>query len=670
MSCPSLNGGKNEEKEIIIGYYKIKNTIGKGTFGKVKLGIYSPTKEIVAIKILEKNKLKDNDDKIRIKREFEMLSKFEHKNIILVSEIFETSDSYYTVMEYCEGGELFNYIVKKKRLSEEESSFFYYQIINGLEYIHSLNIVHRDLKPENLLLTKEHILKIIDFGLSNFFYDKNKLLSTPCGSPCYASPEMVSGKKYNGFKIDVWSTGIILYAMLCGYLPFEDKDNKILFKKILECNIDFPKFIYGDAKDLIKKTLVIDPDKRIDIQDIKKHPFYILGKNIFEKKFRNEKYNVNSDNLNVIDENQIKENKEIYNKIDIKNIKYNIIEKNKQERKKERDIYNETIKKRNINNTYSKNESKMKKIEEISEENKKNKSKEMPNIKIFPDNVSETEPNKFMKKKKYQIKLSKNSLNNKKVVLQNYKTIIKPTNNSSTISHTINNLSNISNFANLNSFRIPFSSSFNRKNHSINIKRRTNNITIKNNLYNFNLIIIPSYNKKKFSYLRKHINNSTKLFRKIDKNDKKLELKTKNLLTTNYIDTIIKTQENYQNNQNKTIKVNIENLKKNIQKRNLSLSSYTKKSNNKIKTTDLNKTNLRIKNKGNNLSINTINNKTINTYNSGHSKLYSCQTTSTSNNKTLIKNNNSSKSKSKSKQSLDKKIKGICIKDILKKIRK
>ena len=151
---------------------------------------------------------------------------------------------------------------------------FFYQLINGLEYIHSLVIVHRDLKPENLLLTKDHLLKIIDFGLSNYFTkDQKDLLITPCGSPCYASPEMVAGKKYNGFKIDVWSSGIILYAMLCGYLPFEDKDNDILFEKILECNLVFPKFISKMGKNLIQKILVTDPDKRITIPEIKKHPF-------------------------------------------------------------------------------------------------------------------------------------------------------------------------------------------------------------------------------------------------------------------------------------------------------------------------------------------------------------------------------------------------------------
>ena len=292
---------ENKEKDVKIGNYLIKKTLGKGTFGKVKLGIYLPKNKKVAIKILEKKRLKEDDDLIRLKREFEMLSQFNHPNVITVSEIFESNDAYFTVMEYCDGGELFNYIVKNKYLSEEKSAFFYYQLINGLEYIHSLGIVHRDLKPENLLLTQDEILKIIDFGLSNYFKSNQiELLETPCGSPCYASPEMLSGENYDGFKIDIWATGIILFAMLCGYLPFDHKDNDKLFLKILECKIQYPKNLSKESKDLLKKILIPDPRRRISIAEIKKHPFYLKGKEIFENSFTI--YQVSQDEMTDSDE--------------------------------------------------------------------------------------------------------------------------------------------------------------------------------------------------------------------------------------------------------------------------------------------------------------------------------------------------------------------------------
>ena len=361
---------KEKEKEYTIGNYLIKRTLGQGTFGKVKLGIYLPSQEKVAIKILEKDRILEKDDEIRVKREFDMLALFNNPNVILVAEIFESADSFYSVMEFCEGGELFNYIVKNRRLSEEEAAFFYYQLITGLEYIHSLGIVHRDLKPENLLLTKDHLLKIIDFGLSNYFKEGQKeLLVTPCGSPCYASPEMVAGKTYDGFKIDIWSTGIILYAMLCGYLPFEDKDNERLFEKILECKLEFPKFITETSKDLLKKILVTDPDTRIDIPGIKKHPFYLKGKEIFEQEFSICQIEKEDNDINI------------YENVDLKNILDNSVLKTEVEKENLDENINENINV-NLNDKKDKKEEKPKKDKKVknnkekSEKKTRNKEKE------------------------------------------------------------------------------------------------------------------------------------------------------------------------------------------------------------------------------------------------------------------------------------------------------
>lgn len=178
-------------------------------------------------------------------------------------------------MEYVSGGELFQHINKRRRLSEREAVKFFQQLISGLDYLHRLNISHRDLKPENLLLDENKTIKIVDFGLSNLM-EEGKLLKTPCGSPCYAAPEMISGKRYSGDISDLWSVGIILYVMLCGFLPFDDENNKSLYKKILSGNYEIPPHVSDKARDLIKKLLTIEPSKRINIKQIKEHSWFNL----------------------------------------------------------------------------------------------------------------------------------------------------------------------------------------------------------------------------------------------------------------------------------------------------------------------------------------------------------------------------------------------------------
>ena len=176
-------------------------------------------------------------------------------------------------MEYSSSGELFDYIVKSSKLKESEACLFFQQIIAGIEYIHKLGVVHRDLKPENLLLDHNKKIKIVDFGLSNT-YKQDELLQTACGSPCYAAPEMIAGKKYEGIKVDIWSSGVILFAMVCGYLPFEDQNTGELYKKIMAGEYKIPKFLSSGLKDLIAGVLNKDPNRRLGIDEIRSHPWY------------------------------------------------------------------------------------------------------------------------------------------------------------------------------------------------------------------------------------------------------------------------------------------------------------------------------------------------------------------------------------------------------------
>ncbi|EGR34004.1 protein kinase domain protein [Ichthyophthirius multifiliis] len=261
--------------------YKKGKTKGIGAFGKVKEAIHQFTGELVAIKILEKDKIIDISDVERIQREIHILKLIRHPTVIQIYEIIETPTHIFLVMEYCSKGELFEYIVEQQRLKETEASKFFQEIIAGIEYLHKLQVVHRDLKPENLLLDHNKCIKIVDFGLSNT-YKKNELLKTACGSPCYAAPEMIAGKKYSCPQVDIWSSGVILFALICGYLPFEDDSTSALYKKILNGDYQIPSFVTFDAKDLLQKILNIDPKKRINFEEIKMHKFFNLNKREYQ----------------------------------------------------------------------------------------------------------------------------------------------------------------------------------------------------------------------------------------------------------------------------------------------------------------------------------------------------------------------------------------------------
>jgi 5'-AMP-activated protein kinase catalytic alpha subunit len=270
MSATQANGA-----EFFLSNYRLGKTLGIGSFGKVKIAEHILTGNKVAIKILNRKKIKQMEMEEKVKREIKILRLFMHPHIIRLYEVIETPTDIYVVMEYVRSGELFDYIVEKGRLVEDEARHFFQQIISGVEYCHRHMVVHRDLKPENLLLDSRANVKIADFGLSNVMHDGH-FLKTSCGSPNYAAPEVISGKLYAGPEVDVWSCGVILYALLCGSLPFDDENIPNLFKKIKGGIYTLPSHLSPGARDLIPRMLLVDPLKRITIPEIRQHPWFTI----------------------------------------------------------------------------------------------------------------------------------------------------------------------------------------------------------------------------------------------------------------------------------------------------------------------------------------------------------------------------------------------------------
>lgn len=252
----ALSSSFGAKRTVKIGKYVIKETIGSGSFGKVKLAEHEITGHKVAVKILNRGKLRNVDTCSKVKREVQYLKLFRHPHIIKLYEVITTPTDIFLIMEHISGGELFEYIVKHSKLEEKDARRFFQQIISGVDYCHRHKVVHRDLKPENLLLDANGNVRIADFGLSNMILD-GELLNTSCGSPNYAAPEVISGKLYAGPEVDIWSCGIILYALLCGRLPFDDDNYSILFKKIKSGHFTVPQFLNPSVVDLLNRILEV-----------------------------------------------------------------------------------------------------------------------------------------------------------------------------------------------------------------------------------------------------------------------------------------------------------------------------------------------------------------------------------------------------------------------------
>ncbi|GAB5371135.1 hypothetical protein AAMO2058_001553600, partial [Amorphochlora amoebiformis] len=262
---PTLHGGG--------GPYEFYRKIGQGMTAAVYKAVHKASGHMVAVKVLNKEALSKQEGMLeKVRREMGLLASLKNPHVIRLYEVIESPREIYCVQELAER-ELFEFIVTEGRLTDSQSRDLFQQLICGLEYCHSQGIVHRDLKPENLLLDAKGRMKIADFGLANRMQD-GKFLKTSCGSPNYAAPEVIDGLQYVGPEVDVWSSGVVLYVMLCGFLPFEEDNMKRLFRKIRGGIYTLPSHVGQQAKDLIRRMLVVDPMRRLTTAQIRDHDWF------------------------------------------------------------------------------------------------------------------------------------------------------------------------------------------------------------------------------------------------------------------------------------------------------------------------------------------------------------------------------------------------------------
>lgn len=257
------------EKLVRVGYYELDKTIGKGNFAVVKLASNVITNSKVAIKIIDKTCL-DEENLAKTFREISILKVLHHPHITRLYEVMESRNKIYLVTEHAARGEIFDHLVAHGRMKEEEASRIFSQIISAVDYCHSKGIVHRDLKAENVLLDNEMNVKLADFGFSNTFSEGTPL-RTWCGSPPYAAPEVFQGVEYDGPKSDIWSLGVVLYVLVCGALPFDGATLHDLRSVVVAGKFRIPFFMSQECEHLIRHMLVVEPEKRYTLKQIANH---------------------------------------------------------------------------------------------------------------------------------------------------------------------------------------------------------------------------------------------------------------------------------------------------------------------------------------------------------------------------------------------------------------
>ncbi|XP_022732152.1 CBL-interacting serine/threonine-protein kinase 11 [Durio zibethinus] len=285
-------------ENALFGKYELGRLLGCGAFAKVYHARNVRTGQSVAVKVINKKKLSSTSLMCNVKREISIMSRLNHPYIVKLYEVLATKTKIYFVMEFVKGGELFAKVAKG-RFSEDLSRKYFQQLISAVGYCHSRGVFHRDLKPENLLVDENGNLKVTDFGLSAVTDQirPDGLLHTLCGTPAYVAPEILTKKGYDGAKVDVWSCGVILFVLNAGYLPFNDPNLMVMYKKIYKGEFRCPKWMSSDLKRLLSRLLDTNPDTRITIHEILKDPWFRKGYK--EPKFHEEHVKVDKDEPQV-----------------------------------------------------------------------------------------------------------------------------------------------------------------------------------------------------------------------------------------------------------------------------------------------------------------------------------------------------------------------------------
>lgn len=252
--------------------YRFMGPIGKGSSSVVKIVEDSVSGQLFAAKIIPKIRLLASNSAERFENEIRIIRQLNHPGIVQLYDLLKDENNYYIIMELCSSGELYEQILENERLSEIEAKYYMKQILEALCYVHNLGICHRDIKPENILLDDQGRAKISDFGLSRFVTAVG-LAETPCGSPCYASPECIRGGSYDGRKSDMWSCGVLCFAMLTGQLPWTKRNQSQLFDQIQKAEYNIPSYITESAKRFIRGLMDPNPETRLDVDQALNHPW-------------------------------------------------------------------------------------------------------------------------------------------------------------------------------------------------------------------------------------------------------------------------------------------------------------------------------------------------------------------------------------------------------------